>query len=85
MSQNIGLLGWGPGHNEVGQKCVNLSPLWRKPQKKQNEKLSKMFNNVIWKTSRIFRGFEQLSSSIGWEVMVVQSSAGKVAHAGLKG
>jgi len=29
------------------------------------------------------RGFEQLSSSIGWRVIVVQSFAKKVAYAGL--
>jgi len=34
-------------------------------------------------TSRIFR-FEQLSSSVGWGVMIVQSSSRKLAHAGLK-
>jgi len=28
-----------------------------------------------YKTFFIFRGFEQLSNSIGWQVMIVQSSA----------
>jgi len=32
---------------------------------------------INYKTSHIFRGFEQLSFSIGWQVMVVQSSAKK--------
>jgi len=30
-------------------------------------------------------GFEQLSSSIAWRVIGLQSSARNVAHAGLKG
>jgi len=33
----------------------------------------------------IRRGFEQLFSSISWRVIGLQSSARKVAHAGLKG
>ena len=37
----------------------------REPQT-QNEK---MFLNLNWKTFRMRRGFEQLSSSIGWWVM----------------
>jgi len=32
-----------------------------------------------------FKGFEQLSSSIGWRVMMLQSSVRKLAHAELKG
>jgi len=53
--------------------------------KKPHPKLSTVL--LIWctrhSTSSDF--FEQLSSSIGWRVMVVQSSSWKVAHAGLKG
>jgi len=35
--------------------------------------------------SCIFGGFEHLSGSIGWWVMVVQSYAGKAAHLGFDG
>jgi len=41
------------------------------------------FTNLKKKTSSIFSGFEQPSSSIGWRDMVVQSNA-KVAHSGLR-
>jgi len=60
-------LGWGPGSNEVGQKSLNLALLWRHPQKSSNPKLSNFFNRS-YKTYCIFRGFEQLSSSIGWRI-----------------
>jgi len=48
-------------------------------------KLFQFFNNLNYKTSCIFSVFQQLSSSMGWRVMVVQNSARNVAHAGLKG
>ena len=38
-----------------------------------------------YKTSCIYGGFEQVSSIISWWVTVVQISARKVVHAGLKG
>jgi len=37
--------------------------------KKQKSKIFQFLKNLNCKTSRVFRGFEQLSSSIGWRVM----------------
>jgi len=44
-----------------------------------------VFFDFDYKTCWIRRGFEQLSSSIAWRVIGLQSSTRKVAHAGLKG
>jgi len=57
--------------------------LWRSPQKSstQNENFFFDFDKTCW----IRRGFEQFTSSIAWRVIGLQSSARKVAHAGLKG
>ena len=48
-------------------------------------KTKNFFFDCDYKTCWIRRGFEQLSSSIAWRVIGFQSSAKKVAHAGLKG
>jgi len=58
--------------------------LWRSSQKSSNPK-QKIFFCFDYKTCWIRRGFEQLSSSNAWRVRGLQSSARKVAHAGLKG
>jgi len=47
------------------------------PTKKQKPKNFQFRKNLNQKTSRIFRWSEQLSSSIGWRVMVVQSDTRK--------
>jgi len=44
---------------------------------KKTKPFSNFWKNMNYKTFCIFRGFEQLSNSIGWQVMVVQSSAKK--------
>jgi len=59
--------------------------LWRFPQKSSNPKRKILYFDFDYKTCWIRRGFEQLSSSIAWQVIGLQSSARKVAHAGLKG
>jgi len=59
--------------------------LWRSPQKSSNQKRKNFFYDIDYKTCWIRRGFEQLSSSIAWRVIGLQSSARKVAHVGLKG
>jgi len=41
----------------------------------ENQKPIKPFLDLIYKTSHIFGGFEQLSSSIGWRVMTCRTWA----------
>ena len=55
------------------------------PQEKLKPKTKNHFFDFDCKTCCIRKGFEQLCSSIAWRVMGLQSSAIKVAHAGLKG
>ena len=53
------------------------TPIMMSPSKNPKPKLFQFLINIIYKTSHIFGGFEQLSNSIGWRVMVVQNSAKK--------
>jgi len=55
------------------------------PPRKPPPKPKNVFFDFDYKTCWIRRGFEQLSSSIAWRVIGLQSSAKKVARAGLKG
>jgi len=59
--------------------------LWRSPQKSSNPKRKILFFDFDYKTCWIRRGFEQLSCSIAWRDIGLQSSARKVVHVGLKG
>jgi len=63
LSQKIGSWRWWLQWC-LGQKCANLPQLWCHPQKLkvQNFSIEKKLNK---KTSYIFRGFQQLSSTIG--------------------
>jgi len=57
--------GWGSGPNECGPaKSLKILLLWRHPQNNSNPKLA----TFLIADFRI-RGFEQLSSSIGRQVM----------------
>ena len=47
----------------------NYPYLWRSPQKSSNPKQKIFFFDFDYKTCCIRRGFEQLSSSSGWQVM----------------
>jgi len=76
LNHNNSPMGWGPGPGKGSQKH---SHLWRSPE---NENL---FFNLDYKTCWIRRGIDQLSSSIAWRVIGLQSSAWNVVFAGLKG
>jgi len=65
-------------------KMCEPTPIMTSPTKKTKPNLSTFWKNMNYKTSRIFKGFEQLSNSISWRVMIVQSSA-KMVNVGLKG
>ena len=52
--------------------AYDLPPLWRRPQKSSKSQ-SFYLKNLTYKVFRIFRGFDQLSSSIGRQVMTGQS------------
>ena len=68
-------LDWRPGPGKVGQKCENIPHcvVTSRILQLQNEKL--FFN--LWRTFLIRRWFEQLSSSIGWRDIALQSFAKK--------
>jgi len=85
LSPKNGPLGQRPGPGKDGQNNSKTSLLWRSPRKSSNPKRKKFFITFDYKTCWIRKGFEQLSSSIAWRVIRLQSSARKVAHAGLKG
>ena len=58
-----------------------MSPLAQNPP----SKFKKCFFILNYTKPLVIKGFEQLSSSIAWQVIGLQSSTRKVAHAGLKG
>jgi len=66
-------------------KIFKICPLCDVTSRKSPPKPKIVFSDFDYKTCWIRRGFEQLSSSIAWRVIVLQSSTRKVAHAGLKG
>jgi len=43
LSQKIISCGWGPGPDDLGQKCLNLPHIWKKKTKKQIPKFFKFF------------------------------------------
>ena len=64
-------------------RVTNPPHLWRSARKTPHRKRKISFFDIDYKTCWIRRGFEQLSSSIAWRVIGLQSSARNVAHAGL--
>jgi len=76
LSQKIGSLVWRPGPDDLGQN-VWTYPYYDVTHNKTKTLTSPLKKNINYKTFHIFRGFEQLSYSIGWQIMVVQSSAKK--------
>jgi len=79
-------LDWREGPGNLSQKgaktCIHCDVTYREPQIR-NEK--KIFFSLKWKTYRVRGGFEQLSSSIDWQVMELQTLVKKLAVVGLKG
>ena len=55
------------------------------PRKPPTESKKNFFFGFDYKTCWIRRGFEQLTSTIAWRVIGLQSSAWNVVFAGLKG
>jgi len=60
--------GWALGKVTWAKVVKNLPHLWRHSQKNGKPK-PKIFFIAESKTYRVFRGFEQLSSTIGWGAM----------------
>jgi len=60
-------------------KTRKMPPLWSYPQKNLNSKQKMFVTNLNYKICWIHKRFEQLSSSIGWRVITLQSIAKKVA------
>jgi len=84
LSQKLAL-GFGAQDPMTSSKKTKPPPI---THKKQKSKTSQVFKHRNCKTFSLFRGFEQLSSSIAWQIMMVQTCANstrKVAHARLKG
>jgi len=78
-------MGWGPRTAKGGQHFENMPSLWRHLQKTPHRNRKIFFIALDYKTCWIRGWFEQLSTSIAWRVIGLQSSARKVTHAGLKG
>ena len=76
LSQKIRSLVWRPPPDDLVQNAWTY-PDYDITRKKTKTLTYPIFKNINYKTSHIFRGFQQLSYSIGWRVMVVQSSAKK--------
>jgi len=72
------------GQAKMAKMTQKYPYLWRSPQKSSNPNRKIFFFDFDYRTCWIRRRFEQLSSSIAWRVIGLQSSARKVAHAGLK-
>jgi len=78
LSHNNGPIGWGPGPGNIAKN----TPTCGVPPRKPPPKTKKFFFHFEYKTCWIRRGFEQLSSSIAWWVVGLQSSAWNVVFAG---
>jgi len=85
LSPENGPLGRRPGLGKDGQNNPKTPLLVTFLLEKLKPKTKNFFFDFDYKTCWIRRGYEQLSSSIAWRVITLQSSARKVAHAGLKG
>jgi len=85
LSPKNGPLGRRPGPGKDGQNNAKTPLLVTFPPEKLKHKTKNFFFVFDYKTCWNGRGFEQLSSSIAWRVIGLQSSARKVAQAGLKG
>jgi len=83
LGQKNGLMGWGPGPGQGGQK--NAKTLVMFPPENAKPKTKKFFFDVNRKTCWIHRGFEQLSSSSGWLFMAKKWRANMLACAVVKG
>jgi len=70
-------MGWGPGLAKGDQNFQNMSSLWRHLQKTPTENKKLFFFDVNWKTCWICKGFEQLSSSSGWQFMTKKGPANR--------
>ena len=66
-------------------KVAKNTPTCDVPPENPPPKTKIFFFDFDYKTCWIRRGFEQLSSSIAWRVIGLQSSAWNVIFAGLKG
>jgi len=76
------------GQAKMVKKTQKLPYLWRSPEKSSNPKQKNSFFDFDYKTCCIRRGFKQLSSSTGWQVMAKRVPAPILAiseRKGLKG
>jgi len=84
FSQKNGLLAWRSGQGKLSHKivktCLNYDVTYKEPQT-PNEKIFKE-NYRSW---RVRRGFEQLSSAIGWKVMDLLKIANSRRKSGSSG
>ena len=83
LSQNFGPWDWRPGPVKVGQKNENAPTLRASPRRTPHPN-QKLFLNRTKKSSRICRGFEQLSSYCGWRVITKKPRANILARVGVK-
>ena len=81
LSQKNGSMGWDPGPAKISK----TPQLVAAPQRTLHRKQKTFVFDFDYKTCWIRRGFEQLSNSIAWRVLGLQSSAKKRSRAGPKG
>jgi len=77
-------LDWRPGSVKVGQK-IETPPLCEPLPGEPLTQIKKNFFNRTKKSCRIRRGFEQLSSYSGWQVITKKPRANLLARAVVKG
>jgi len=73
MAHGVGVQGLVTS-SKCKQICINILPLCEHQQKTRHPKLNKILFISNYKTLPIFRGFEQLSSSISWRVMALSQN-----------
>jgi len=84
LRQNFGPWDWRPGPVKIGQKTESAPTLLASPRRTPHPNQNIFFNRTK-KSSRICRGFEQLSSYCGWRVITKKPSANILALVGVKG
>ena len=74
LSQNFVPLDWRPGSVKVGQNPQNTPTLRASPRRTPHPNQNFFFNRTM-RTCRIRRGFEQISSYSGWQVITKKPRA----------
>jgi len=85
LNQNVDSWDWRPGPVKVGKKNEKAPTLRASPRRTPHPNQKIVFFNRTKKSSRICRGFEQLSSDCGWRVLTKKTRSNILACVGVKG